>query len=128
MLIAENLDYLITKHRMSQDDFGKTFGLKRGVIGQYLRKSTLPKIETLILICEHFDITLDEFVREDMSQSKKYNVLQGKGVVSEYQEPSPYETPSMKYVVLLEQALVDKDKIIEQYEAQLQIKEKSESA
>ncbi len=67
--ISNNIGYLVKKNNLSQDDFGGLFDLKKGVINQYIQGKSLPKIETLQKICNHFDITLDELVNSDLSKS-----------------------------------------------------------
>ena len=51
--ISENISHLVEKSKLTQDDFGDTFGLKRGAINSYVRKIAIPKIETIQKICNH---------------------------------------------------------------------------
>jgi transcriptional regulator with XRE-family HTH domain len=97
---------------MSLDDFGSLLGLKRGVVSQYIRNISTPKIETLILICNEFKISLDDLVCKDLEELKSDTKVVTVNEVSN------------KYVEMLEQSLKDKEKIIAHYESLLQIDEK----
>ena len=57
---------------------------------------------------------------------KKYTTNKIITIIDE--EPSPHNIPSMKYIVLLVEALLNQDKIIQQLEEKLQINEKSKTA
>lgn len=70
--ISDNIGSLVKKNKLSQDDFGALFDLKKGVINQYILGKSLPKIETLQKICKHFDISIDDFINTDLSAEKDY--------------------------------------------------------
>lgn len=74
--ISTNLAYLINKTRSSQDEFGALFGIKKGLMSNYINERALPKIDNLILICERFDLTLDDLVRKDLEELKTKPTLQ----------------------------------------------------
>ncbi len=117
--ISENIAHLIKKNNLTLDDFGNFFDLSKGLTGQYVRKLALPKIITIQKICEHYKISIDDFVNKDLSEQKVWGIKQGQLLyadepVSEYPE---YISP--RYVAKLEktieekdQALKDKEKII----------------
>jgi len=96
-----NFVYLVKKMGLSQDEFGSTFGLNRGNMGQYIREVSVPKLETLQRIAQHFEITLDELVNTDLSTKNK--IVEKHLSVSE---------PSSNY---------DKDKYISQLEYTIEI-------
>lgn len=64
--IGLNIRYLCENNFLSQDEFGAKFGLKKSVIGTYVRGISYPKIEIMQKICEEFNLTLDEFVNQDL--------------------------------------------------------------
>jgi len=68
--ISENISYLVKKSKLTQDDFGLSFDLKKGVINQYIQGKSLPKIETIQKICSHNQITIDDFINLDLSEQK----------------------------------------------------------
>lgn len=107
------------------DDFGLIFDLNKGVISQYIRKISTPKIDTIIKICDKYQITIDDFVRKDLSV-KEYSSNNSSSYV--YEPPEGYGIIHLKYVETLENSLRDKDKLIENYEQQLGIREKNSSA
>ena len=52
--IGLNIKYLCENNFLSQDEFGAKFGLKKSVIGTYVRGISYPKIEIIQKICEEF--------------------------------------------------------------------------
>ena len=64
--IGLNIKYLCENNFLPQDEFGAKFGLKKSVIGTYIRGISFPKIEILQRICEEYNITLDEFINTDL--------------------------------------------------------------
>ena len=125
--ISENISHLVTKSKLSQDEFGETFDLKRGAINSYIRKIAIPKVETIQKICLHYEISIDDFVNTDLSAPKAVGIKQGKLLyASEPLNYGQHEVISPRYVASLEkmivekeQALNDKQKIIEMLEEKL---------
>lgn len=127
--VSENISYLCKESKLSQDDFGQLFEVGKGLISNYIRKTAFPKIETLIKICDHYKISLDSLVRENLHEK---NVLQKLNRVEESQDNYLI---SPRYVELLEKqnrifetALQDKDKIIFNLEEKLGLHEKNRQA
>lgn len=115
--ISENINHLLVKSNLTQDDFGETFQLKRGAINSYVRKIAIPKIETIQKICNHYEISIDSFINEKLSELKSKNYASNSEHVDIVKEPpSGYALISLKYVALLENAIEDKDKIIRELE------------
>ena len=115
--IPENIAFLVKKLTLSQDEFGSTFEVGRGLISNYINGKALPKIETIQRICLHFEISIDDFVNKDLSQiSQNAPILLNQ--VNEAMEPYII---SPKYVELLEKSIDDKDRIIRSLEDQLGI-------
>lgn len=125
--IGLNIKYLCDEKKLSQDEFGAFFDLKKSVVGTYIREISTPKIEVIQRICLHFEITIDDFVNKDLSLGKPYATKGGNLLYAQEDEkPHPYVI-SPKYVELLEKAVEDKDKIIKSLEEKLGI-DKSKTA
>jgi transcriptional regulator with XRE-family HTH domain len=124
--ISVNINFLLKKEKLTQDDFGALFDLKKGVINQYLLKKSNPKIETLIKICDYFKFSLDDLVRKDLSEPIAVGIKQGEVLyanepVSGYPEViSPRYVESLERIIVeKDQALKDKQKIIEMLEEKI---------
>lgn len=65
-LIGLNIKHLYEENKLTQNEFGELFGLKNGVVGTYVRGKTNPQIETIQKICNHFKISLDDFINKDL--------------------------------------------------------------
>lgn len=125
--IGLNISNLCIKNKLNHDDFGSLFDLKRGVIGTYIREVSTPKIEIIQKICLHYEISIDDFVNTDLSAPKAVGIKQGKLLyASEPLNYGQHEVISPRYVASLEkmivekeQALNDKQKIIEMLEEKL---------
>lgn len=113
--IPENIAFLVKKLTLSQDEFGSTFEVGRGLISNYINGKALPKIETIQRICLHFEISIDDFVNKDLSAIQQ-NSPRLVNEVNDFVEPYVI---SPKYVELLEKSLEDKDRIIRSLEEQL---------
>ncbi|QYJ67696.1 helix-turn-helix domain-containing protein [Flavobacterium litorale] len=86
--IGLNIKYLCENNFLSQDEFGAKFGLKKSVVGTYIRGISYPKIEVMQRICEEFKLTLDEFITQDLYL--KYKGYTSGNTTAEVAEP---ETP-----------------------------------
>lgn len=141
--ISENIAFLIKKNDLAIDDFGNLFDLTRGVTGQYIRKSTLPKIITIQKICAHYKISIDDFVNKDLSKEqftyrfhtnsigksapKAYGIKQGQLLyTNEPEDENEFISP--RYVASLEKTIEDKEEIIKMLKEKLQLDEKSRTA
>lgn len=69
--IGLNIKYLCENNFLSQDEFGAKFGLKKSVIGTYVRGISHPKIEIIQKICEEYHITVDDFINKDLYLKNK---------------------------------------------------------
>lgn len=115
---SENISFLVSKSGLSQDDFGNLLGLKRGAINTYVNNKAFPKIDTLIKICEDYNVTLDDLIRKPLDVTKPYAIQSGKVLTSNESNSEPYAI-SPKYVEMLEKAVEDKEKIIKSLEEKL---------
>lgn len=127
--VSENISYLCKESKLSQDDFGQLFEVGKGLISNYIKKRAFPKIETLIKICDHYNITLDSLVRENLLEK---NLI---GKINKVEEASENYLISPRYVEMLEKqnklfesALHDKEKIIHTLEEKLGLHEKNRRA
>lgn len=64
--IGLNIKYLCENNFLSQDEFGAKFGLKKSVVGTYVRGISHPKVEIMQKICEEYGLSLDELISEDL--------------------------------------------------------------
>ncbi len=69
--IGLNIKYLCENNYLSQDEFGAKFGLKKSVVGTYVRGISTPKVEVMQKICQEYNLTLDEFVSDDLYLKNK---------------------------------------------------------
>lgn len=64
--ISLNIKVLREKNNLSQAAFGRLFDIKTQAISHYERGENLPKIDTLIKISEHYNLSLDELVTKNL--------------------------------------------------------------
>ncbi len=64
--IAKNLRLLRKGTGLSQEAFGELFDLTRGKIASY-ESGTLPKIDTLLEIANHFNIGIEAMILQDIA-------------------------------------------------------------
>lgn len=65
--IPENILYLVKKTGCTQDEFGAIFGLNKSVINHYAANSGVPKLITVLKICSHFEISVDDFIYKSLA-------------------------------------------------------------
>jgi len=96
--IGLNIKYLCENNFLSQDDFGAKFGLKKSVVGTYVRGISYPKVEIMQKICEEYNLTLDEFVNLDLYlKNKGYTATPQYTTVT---EPAPADYSTEKEALL----------------------------
>jgi DNA-binding XRE family transcriptional regulator len=64
--ISLNIKHLRSENNLDQLMLGDIIGVTRDVGRSYERGTAVPKLETLQLICKHFNITLDDFVNRNL--------------------------------------------------------------
>ncbi|TRW23892.1 helix-turn-helix domain-containing protein [Flavobacterium zepuense] len=86
--IGLNIKYLCENNFLSQDEFGAKFGLKKSVIGTYVRGISHPKVEVMQKICEEYNISLDDFINHDLYlKNQGYTAISDSNKISEPQSP-----------------------------------------
>lgn len=64
---SENLRYLRTQKKLSQDKLAEQVGATRGMIDSYERTSARPKAEIANKICKYFNVTIDDIYNKDLT-------------------------------------------------------------
>jgi len=66
-LLSSNIKYLRNNHKLSQAELSTHLSIPRSSLSDYERGHTQPSIDTLIKMCEIFEIQLDEMVKTNLS-------------------------------------------------------------
>jgi len=69
--ISSNLKYLRKKKGHTQQQFADAMEIKRSLIGAYEEDRAEPKYDLLKKIAEYFDLTIDEFINENINDNWK---------------------------------------------------------
>ena len=101
--LSNNIAYLRGSLKLTKEKFGELFSLSRGKIETY-ENGSQPRLESLIAIANHFKITLDELIREDL---QKKEIL--KEALPNYSKPP---VSSQNEILLLREVIKSKDEII----------------
>jgi transcriptional regulator with XRE-family HTH domain len=72
---GQNLKYLRKLRGWTQEEFASKLGIKRSLLGAYEEERADPRLEVLEVISEMFKVTLDELLRNDLSETKGSNYL-----------------------------------------------------
>ncbi len=71
MAIAnKNLKYLRKLRGWTQEEFAIKLGIKRSLVGAYEEERADPRIDVLEVVCDIFKLTLDDILRNDLSEEK----------------------------------------------------------
>lgn len=73
--ISSNLKYLRKKNGLTQQHFADKMGIKRSLIGAYEEDRAEPKYELLKKIAEFFELTIDEFINEQINDKWKPKLM-----------------------------------------------------
>jgi transcriptional regulator with XRE-family HTH domain len=69
--ISSNLKYLRKKNGQTQQQFADLMGIKRSLVGAYEEDRAEPKYELLKRIADNFELTIDEFINENINDKWK---------------------------------------------------------
>lgn len=69
--ISSNLKYLRKKKGQTQQQFADSMEIKRSLIGAYEEDRAEPKYDLLKKIAEYFELTIDEFINEQINDNWK---------------------------------------------------------
>src|SRR5687768_10260085 len=72
---GQNLKYLRKLRGWTQEEFAHKLGIKRSLLGAYEEERADPRLEVLEVISDMFKVTLDELLRNDLSETKGSNYL-----------------------------------------------------
>ena len=102
--ISLNVKHLCESNNLTQTDFAELFGLGRSVVSMYIGGKSTPRLDTVIDICKHFNLSIDDFVSRDLSTLPKT------------QDDNVTEDEDCKMCALYENMLKDKERIINSLE------------
>lgn len=71
MSFAENLQYLRKKNKITQEELAEELNLSRQSISKWETGEAYPETDKLIILCDKFNVTLDELLRGDVTQEVK---------------------------------------------------------
>jgi transcriptional regulator with XRE-family HTH domain len=71
---GRNIKKIRAAKNISQTVFGELFGLTRASIGAYEEGRAEAKIDTIIEITEYFHLTLDQFLKKDLTLNEIYKI------------------------------------------------------
>lgn len=78
--ISLNIKYLVGREKVSNDEFGKRFGLNRGAVLSYIQGKAIPKLQTLQNISAVSGFSIDDLVNTDISNTENKSVNNSKNI------------------------------------------------
>ena len=73
--VNENIRFLRKKKGWTQEKFSKKIGIKRSLVGAYEEGRSDPRLNNLLKMCEIFEISLDNILKNDVSNLEEDNYL-----------------------------------------------------
>lgn len=70
MYLAQNLKYLRERNGKLQKDMCELLGVTEATMSKYESGYIKPDIKKLITLADHFGVTLDQMVKQDLSKEK----------------------------------------------------------
>ena len=68
IFITKNLQFLKNSRNYTREQLAAVIGVKKCALSAWLDGRSKPRVEELIKIADHFDITLDVLIRTDMKR------------------------------------------------------------
>ncbi len=68
MYLSQNLNHLLKVKGVKNTHFAQVLGVSGTQVGNYLRGSSVPKLESLIEVAKFFDVNLDDLILKDLSK------------------------------------------------------------
>jgi len=67
-IISSNIKFLRKKRGLTQQQFADQIGIKRSLVGAYEEERAEPKYDLLKVIAAFFDISIDDFIKEEINE------------------------------------------------------------
>lgn len=68
MSFADNLQYLRKKNKITQEELAEELNVSRQSVSKWETGDAYPETEKLILLCDKFDVTMDDLLRGDATK------------------------------------------------------------
>ena len=68
-IISQNIRWLRHSLKLSQEDFSKKLGIKRGDLSNWELGRNNPKLDKLKIIAEYFNLTVDALMYQDLTKT-----------------------------------------------------------
>lgn len=69
MAFAENLQYIRRKNKITQEQLAEELNVSRQSVSKWETGEAYPETEKIIILCDKFDVTMDELLRGDITQT-----------------------------------------------------------
>lgn len=66
--IGLNIRFIYEAKKLSQEEFGEIFGLKKSAVSSYVNQRASPPYEVAIQIADHYGLSLDDLIRRPLNQ------------------------------------------------------------
>ena len=98
-IIHLNIKFLRGQKKLTQEEFADFVGIKRSSVGAYEEGRAKPTNNTLLIISEKFEISVDRLLREDLSKTADVSIF-GKGVQANSTVTTPLAAGNEKIKIL----------------------------
>ncbi|MDE6398872.1 MAG: helix-turn-helix domain-containing protein, partial [Clostridiales bacterium] len=69
-MVSQNLQYLRKRDKITQEELADRLGVSRQAVSKWETGEAYPETEKLILLCDHFGVSIDAFVRSDLAATE----------------------------------------------------------
>lgn len=124
ILISLNIKYLLSENRLTQKELGDLFELPTSAVNAYVNGKSLPKMNTILSICKHFDINVGDFITENLKELDKRKRYPASPSMEEAVQMQVNEQAGIyglgDVVAGLKAQIADKNKLIAMLEGELE--------
>lgn len=79
-IINKNIKFLRKQKKMTQQEFADLLGIKRSSLGAYEEGRANPNLEILDSLTQEFNITIDQLLKDDLSEMTEQQIASGAGM------------------------------------------------
>ena len=67
--IAQNIRYLRKLKKLNQEELGAQLNKTKGAVSSYEKNASYPSVETLVVLAEFFELSIDDLLLTDLSEN-----------------------------------------------------------
>ena len=64
----KNLEFLLARDKINKQELAVTLNVEPFSVYRWTNKAKLPRVETVVALCEYFDVSIDTMLKGDVNE------------------------------------------------------------